>query len=353
MGIAVGACASTSSIRSAPMTAGSSRTFAASAQDVSRAAREALAEAELQIEDIQDLNDSTRIIVASKPTSNFSWGELVRVAITSHAGRGTEVAVFTQKKLATNVAAKGDYSGTIFSRIAVKLEDASYADREMSPKAPTVPSPSVGRPSLAATGSAFFISLDGYLLTNAHVVDGCTDVRLKGEGRSVRVIQRDMTNDLALLKSEFRPQTAARFRSGRTVRSGDVAIVVGFPLSGLLATEANVTVGGVSALAGLGDDFRFLQITAPVQPGNSGGPLLDISGNVIGVVTSKLNALSIARITGDVPQNINFAVNGSVARLFLDGVGIAYVASPSEEKLEPAEVGERAKRFTVMVECLR
>ena len=106
-------------------------------------------------------------------------------------------------------------------------------------------------------------------------------------------------------------------------------------------------------MAGIGDDFRFLQISAPVQPGNSGGPLLDASGNVIGVVTAKLNALRIAKSTGDVPQNVNFAVKSSVIRLFLDGLGIAYSESSSDVRLEAADVGERAKKFTVLLECWR
>src|SRR5439155_21695916 len=99
---------------------------------------------------------------------------------------------------------------------------------------------------------------------------------------------------------------------GRAVRQGDGIVAVGFPLRGLLASGPNVTTGTISALAGLGDDSRYLQITAPVQPGSSGGPLLDQSGNVVGVVVGKLDALRVAQAIGDIPQNVNFAINAAV-----------------------------------------
>ena len=89
---------------------------------------------------------------------------------------------------------------------------------------------------------------------------------------------------------------------------------------GFWPATTNLSVGNVSALAGLGDDSRYLQISAPVQPGNSGGPLLDASGHLVGIVTAKLDA-RVARFTGDVPQNVNFALKAEVARTFLDSKG--------------------------------
>jgi S1-C subfamily serine protease len=135
------------------------------------------------------------------------------------------------------------------------------------------------------------------------------------------------------------------------VRAGDAVIALGYPLSGLLATTANLTVGNVSALAGLGDDSRYLQISAPVQPGNSGGPLLDASGHLVGIVTAKLDAALVARFTGDIPQNVNFALKAEVARTFLESKGIAYQTAHSDQQLSPADVGDIARPFTVRIEC--
>lgn len=130
-------------------------------------------------------------------------------------------------------------------------------------------------------------------------------------------------------------------------------VAVGYPLHGLLSSEANVTTGNVSALAGIGNDTRFLQITAPVQPGNSGGPLVDQSGNVVGIIVGKLNAIEIAKVTGDVPQNVNFAINMAVAKAFLDANSVEYKSAPSVKKLDPADMVETAKKFTLLLECQR
>ena len=124
-------------------------------------------------------------------------------------------------------------------------------------------------------------------------------------------------------------------------------------MSGLLASGVNVTIGTVSALAGLGDDARYLQITAPVQVGNSGGPLLDVSGNLVRVVVAKLDALKVAKAVGDVPQNVNFAINASVARTFLDAHGVEYQTATSLTTLETPAIAELSRAFTVAVECFK
>lgn len=134
---------------------------------------------------------------------------------------------------------------------------------------------------------------------------------------------REDSSDLASLQAPAETTHAvAKSRQGRGIRPAASAVVVGYPLRGLLASEANVSTGAVSALAGPGDDRRLIQITAPVQPGNSGGPVLDAAGNVVGVVVAKLDAIKIARSTGDIPQNVNFAVSAGTARAFLDAEGV-------------------------------
>ena len=120
---------------------------------------------------------------------------------------------------------------------------------------------------------------------------------------------------------------------------------------GALATSGNLTEGILSALVGLGDDSRYFQITVPVQQGNSGGALLDSSGNVVGIVSSKLNALMVAKITGDIPQNVNFAIKASLAREFLEANGIDYKLRTSSGSLTTADIGDLARKFTVRVLC--
>ena len=190
------------------------------------------------------------------------------------------------------------------------------------------------------------------ILTNAHVVKTCTNITARSSSifSAAYVIARDEENDLAVVHSNNSLAAAVSFRDG-AVRPGDLVVALGYPLPQVLATTVNLTSGNVSALAGLNDDSRYLQISAPVQLGNSGGPLLDTSGHLIGIVTAKLNALDAARVTGDIPQNVNFALKADVARTFLDSKGIAYLTARSEQQLSAADVGDIARPVTVKIEC--
>jgi tetratricopeptide (TPR) repeat protein len=208
----------------------------------------------------------------------------------------------------------------------------------------------------AVTGSGIVIGNGGEILTNAHVVDRCDAVTVQFASKKTDtavVVARDPKNDLALLRVANPPPAVAAFRAVSPVRAGDTVVALGYPLPSLLASSATLTVGYVSALAGFEDDERYLQISAPVQPGNSGGPLLDASGHLVGIVTSKLNAENVARVIGDIPQNVNFAIKAEVVRAFLDSKGIAYKTQRSDQQLSPADVGEVARPFTVYVECRR
>ena len=131
---------------------------------------------------------------------------------------------------------------------------------------------------------------------------------------------------------------------------GETVEAVGFPLNGLLS-GFNMTIGSVSSLTGIRGDKRYLQISAPVQQGNSGGPLLDSAGLVVGVVVGKLNAVKLAQATGDLPQNVNFAIDGGLLPALLDRTKTKYSTVASEEPVAPTEIAKKAKDFTVLVEC--
>jgi uncharacterized protein len=206
---------------------------------------------------------------------------------------------------------------------------------------------------VSSAGTGFIVSRQGHILTNYHVIDECKIVSSKQEGVDyhLSIIARDPKNDLALLQQAEVPNSIATFRSGPYVRPGDGVIAIGFPLRGILASEAQITTGNVSALAGVRNDERFIQITAPVQPGNSGGPLLDQSGNVVGVVASKLDANLILEKLGDIPQNVNFAIKADIAREFLERHEVRYIETQSTTDLKSADVGDKGRKFTYVVEC--
>lgn len=204
----------------------------------------------------------------------------------------------------------------------------------------------------ASSGTGFYVSTGGHILTNHHVVKDCQrlDVARPGQpAERVKLVASDQKNDLALLLGDARPAVLPAFRT--RVRLGDGIAVYGFPLSGVLATGGNFTLGNVTALAGLGDDTSQFQISAPVQPGNSGGPLLDKFGNVVGVIVAKLNVLGVARYTNDVAQNVNFAIKASTASAFLETAGLSAPTGELSQELDPADLADRAKEFTVKVMC--
>jgi S1-C subfamily serine protease len=154
------------------------------------------------------------------------------------------------------------------------------------------------------TGSGVIIG-PHEVLTAHHVIDGCTAINVFG--RDAYVDAYDQTNDLAIVHTKDTWASWAQF-SNEPVRAGDAVVAMGYPLSGVLADTANVSPGFVSALAGMQNDSRVLQITAPVQPGNSGGARYDSNGGIVGIVESKLG-LHYTEMTGDIPQNVNFAIN--------------------------------------------
>ena len=216
-------------------------------------------------------------------------------------------------------AATPPAAATACIKWSAKRWEATALATPMLALATLVGSVTAGQGVDAFSGSGVVIGTNGEVLTNSHVAESCTKITIRSSSAASAafLITRDEKNDLAVVRSKLPLSSVATFREGAPVRAGDAVVALGYPLSGLLATTANLSVGNVSALAGLGDDSRYLQISAPVQPGNSGGPLLDASGHLVGIVTAKLDAMRIARF-GDVPQNVNFALKAEVARTFLD-----------------------------------
>jgi serine protease Do len=199
-----------------------------------------------------------------------------------------------------------------------------------------------------ATGTAFYVNSAAEAITNAHVIENCSSITINGAPATVTAVST--TFDLALIRS-IEPQefNYLTFSTRDVGLNADITIA-GYPLHGILG-GLNVNRGSISSMKGLGGDETNIQITAPVQPGNSGGPVIDRGGNVVGVVVSKLDVVAVANRTGDIAQNVNFAIRGSVAKLFLQSNGIAYEESATSETLPPEEVAEMLQQATVLIEC--
>jgi S1-C subfamily serine protease len=228
-------------------------------------------------------------------------------------------------------------------------------------------------PTLAAayTGSAFEVSDDGHLLTNHHVVASCKSIHIKRENLDdvVQLIASDAEKDLALL---FDPNRMADRMSYRKMFGGvslpyarfpddkhqflygESVVVAGFPLPDYLGS-INVTTGTVSAMSGPNSDATLFQITAPVQGGNSGGPVLNSRGTVVGVVVATLDPIKLQKYAGVIPQNVNFAIQGKAARDFVrKSLGKVSIddGAPARELLTTS-IAAYAAQLTYQVLCVQ
>lgn len=207
-----------------------------------------------------------------------------------------------------------------------------------------------GQGGRGGSGSGVAIAA-GLVLTNHHVVDGCGGVRVGADGDEGTILATDGDADLAVLRTGARFAGFVSVSASRAARLGESVVAAGYPLGDLLGS-LNVTTGSVSADTGAGGDPRRFQLTAPVQPGSSGGPVLDGRGALLGIVVSRLNDAATLRATGVVAQNVNFAIQPGVIRDFLDRNDIPYnTGSKASSEIGGQEIAERARRYTTRVFC--
>ena len=231
----------------------------------------------------------------------------------------------------------------------------------------------IAPPESGTTGSGFFVSKLGHIVTNEHVVRKCGSVTVGDAANkqvAASVLETDKRNDLALLRISSTQMASVETKalisklglklvplaSGGLVRSEDVelgedVLVAGYPYGELFSNTIKVTKGIISASRGMGDDSGQFQMDAAVQPGNSGGPIYDENGNIVGVVVSQLNKLKVAKAIGSLPENVNFGIKASTVRQFLTSAGLPTKWSNRTERQSTKELAKIAKNQTVMVVC--
>jgi S1-C subfamily serine protease len=231
---------------------------------------------------------------------------------------------------------------TDFSQFGDPAQESEPATRSRSPP----PKPS------EVYGTGFYVSGDGYIITNWHVAGNCASIQTP-DGIVLSYVSSDKAADLALLHAvSKKPPSVAEFRQSEAV-VGESVIVFGYPLPGLLSTSGITTNGTVNAVSGVGNNPRDIQISAPVQPGNSGGPLLDQYGRVIGVVVAKLDAGKVAEMTGDIPQNVNFAIKARQVFDFLKKSNVNPQKTSKWFQRSNEAIAALAASFTIQIICQR
>lgn len=198
-----------------------------------------------------------------------------------------------------------------------------------------------------SSGTGFAVTADGWILTNAHVVQDCGRIEVKGKGDAADP-RIDETNDLAVVKiTAGEPLKPLSFRKSPT-RLGEDIVALGYPLATLLADSVKITTGNVNALAGIRNDTRYIQISTPIQPGNSGGPVVDRNGYLLGITSATLSKKTADEI-GITAQNVNFAIRASVADLFLQSQSLVAQAADMTENPSDLSTADLADRVTPSV----
>jgi S1-C subfamily serine protease len=227
----------------------------------------------------------------------------------------------------------------------------------------------------SGTGSGFFVSKMGHVITNAHVVNGCKKLTVGDNANkqvSAEIINTDRSNDLALLKLSSLDMASADSKSliqklsivvvplsskgllrSEDVRLGEKVLVAGYPFGDIFSNTIKVTSGIVSATRGAGDDSGQFQLDAAVQPGNSGGPIYDSSGNIVGVVVSQLDKRMVEKAIGSMPENVNFGIKASTVKQFLISSGLPSKKAEQTEEKSTEQLAEIAKNQALMVMCLQ
>jgi hypothetical protein len=236
-----------------------------------------------------------------------------------------------------------------------QIAEAQKLSSEFVPRKETPSSSSANLVSSfnpTATGTGFFITDDGYLISNYHVVKDATKVRLVTSAGLIdaKVVQADAANDLALLKADGK-FASLPVASSRTAYLGNSVATVGFPNIGLQGFSPKLAKGEIASLSGVGDDPRYFQISVPVQPGNSGGALVDEHGNVVGIVSAKLSAQMALAESGALPENVNYAVKSSFLLSFLESVPAvsAKLKAPNTADEKFSDVVKSAQDAAVLV----
>ena len=212
------------------------------------------------------------------------------------------------------------------------------------------PPPSGPPQAITSQGTAFAVRPDGTFLTAFHIVKDAKTITVTcpGEGAFLATAAcAARQTDLAIIRAGRPTPRYLSIARPKTLRVGDHVFTVGFPATNFLGTEPKFTDGSVSALSGPGEEATLIQITVPVQPGNSGGPLLNDEGQVVGVVTSTAAVQAFLEETGTLPQNINWSVKSEYATPLFE------LPDSQPSVTSRGEAVERAMKATCMIEAVR
>ena len=269
-----------------------------------------------------------------------------RSSIDGLYGNGTATALFAYNKQYLNDAdleKSSNVSKLITSILTLKASHIQKSEVEKNDNP--------DKTFKVASGTGFYASAKGHIITNHHVINGCQDIKVHTKGKVLETIKiaDDARNDLAILKVSQSPSHVFALSNESPFPLQEV-IVAGFPFGDRVSSTLKFTKGIVSSLAGMGNDYSQIQIDAALQPGNSGGPIMDDYGNIIGVAVAKLSLKKILKDYGVVPENTNFGVKTSAIKNLMEGNQVPF-KSPNTEMVSKQDLARFATDGTVFLTC--
>jgi S1-C subfamily serine protease len=220
-----------------------------------------------------------------------------------------------------------------------KFDKKKIADKEKSPKI----TPDNNKVVPAGSGSGFFVSSDGHIITNHHVINGCntTKVSFKGNQIEAQILAVDKMNDIAILKTNIKPDSFFAI-SNEDVSLLEDVVVAGYPLGKQVSSAIKTHKGVVTALAGAGDNYSNFQTDASINAGNSGGPIMNQKGNIVGI--------AVATWVQDGVQGVHFGIKSSTLKTFANSNSLKF-SSPNYLELSNKDLGKLITDATVYLEC--
>ncbi len=201
-----------------------------------------------------------------------------------------------------------------------------------------------------SSGSGFFISNDGYILTNHHVIKDSKNVSIMINQKKVpvTVVDVDTVNDIALLKADITAKGIA-IENQAEAKKGSEIVVLGYPNVNIQGNSVKATFGNINDNRGITGDVRHYQISAAIQHGNSGSPLVDSKGNVVGIVVSTLNQSAMLKATGSLTQNVNYAIKVAYAMPMLMNHNVNLVTTKGTNDLSKVDLVSANEKSVVLV----
>jgi S1-C subfamily serine protease len=276
------------------------------------------------IPDLQTLDEEYVVL----KNANVRIGPGTHYAKVGHLNRGESITALGKVKgrnwylIAQEEKKLGYVFGSLIAPSGSEVAQEDTPEKNESPKGNSASEPEV---FAAASGTGFLVSELGHIVTNAHVVRGCSTVKAHHRGKTQNsvVISIDNINDLALLASNYGLRGFLHLSPSSPFLMQEI-YVAGYPFGQAISSSVKVTKGIVSSLSGMGNNYATIQIDAALQPGNSGGPIVNEAGNVVGVAVAKLDLKKVIKNWGVVPENTNFGVKASVVENFLQGNHVGY-----------------------------